>query len=226
MMLHIPEVFSAVDVRALRARVDAGPWLDGRATAGEQGALRKRNLQLDVASEVAQLASQEVLQRVQSHPLFFSAALPLRILAPLFNRYEGGGEYGEHVDGAVMSQRGTAQRLRSDVSATLFLCEPDEYDGGELIVRDTYGEHEVKLPAGDLVVYSSGSLHRVQPVTRGVRTCAFFWVQSMVRDDSRRTLLHEMDRTIQSLRARLGEAPECVALAAQYHNLLRMWAEV
>lgn len=225
MMLHIPEVFSAVDVRALRARVDAGPWLDGRATAGEQGAHRKRNLQLDVASEVAQLASQEVLQRVQSHPLFFSAALPLRILAPLFNRYEGGGEYGEHVDGAVMSQRGTAQRLRSDVSATLFLCEPDEYDGGELIVRDTYGEHEVKLPAGDLIVYPSSSLHRVAPVTRGARLAAFFWVQSLVRDQQKRQMLLELDTSIQQLTRDGADRGALLRLTGVYHNLLRRWSE-
>jgi PKHD-type hydroxylase len=131
-----------------------------------------------------------------------------------------------HVDGAVMSQRGTTQKLRSDLSATLFLCEPDEYDGGELTVNDTYGAHEVKLAAGDLILYPSSSLHQVTPVTRGVRTCAFFWVQSMVREDARRGALYELDQTIQSLRARLGEAPECVALTGHYHNLLRMWAEV
>jgi len=226
MMLHVPEVLSPQEVREIRAQIDAAPWSDGRATVGSQGALRKRNLQLDAALPVAQAASQRILERVQVHPQFFSAALPLRILPPLFNRYADGGEYGMHVDGSVMSQRGSLQRLRSDLSVTLFLCEPDEYDGGELTVSDTYGEHQVKLPAGDLILYPSSSLHRVTPVTRGMRTCAFFWVQSMVRDDARRTALYELDQTIQSLRASLGETRECIALTSHYHNLVRMWAEV
>jgi PKHD-type hydroxylase len=193
---------------------------------GQQGAQVKRNLQLDPALPVAQALSQHILGRLRSHPRFFSATLPLRILPPLFNRYTGGGEYGLHVDGSVMSQRGSDQPLRSDVSATLFLCDPAEYEGGELVVKDTYGEHEARLPAGDLLVYPSTSLHQVLPVTRGARVCAFFWVQSMVREDARRAQLYELDQTIQGLRARLGEAPECVALTGHYHNLLRMWAEV
>jgi PKHD-type hydroxylase len=186
----------------------------------------KHNLQLDPALPVAQALSRRILENLQTHPQFFSAALPLRILPPLFNRYSGGGQYGLHVDGAVMSQRDTRQPLRSDVSATLFLCDPEEYDGGELVVKDTYGEHEARLPAGDLLLYPSTSLHQVLPVTRGARVCAFFWVQSMVREDARRTLLYGLDQTIQSLRGRLGEAPECVALTGHYHNLLRLWAEV
>jgi PKHD-type hydroxylase len=185
----------------------------------------KHNLQLDPALPVAQALSRRILEKLRAHQQFFSATLPLRILAPLFNRYTGGGQYGLHVDGSVMSQRGSDQPLRSDVSCTLFLCEPEEYDGGELVVKDTYGEHEARLPAGDLLVYPSTSLHRVLPVTRGARVCAFFWVQSMVRDDARRSMLYELDRTIQSLRARLGEAEECVTLTAHYHNLLRAWAE-
>jgi PKHD-type hydroxylase len=226
MMLHIPAVLGAEEVRDFRRQLDAAEWSDGRATVGAQGAQVKRNQQLDPALPVAQALSRRILERLQGHPQFFSAALPLRILPPLFNRYAGGGEYGLHVDGAVMSQRDTRQLLRSDVSATLFLCEPEEYDGGELVVKDTYGEHEAKLPAGDLVLYPSTSLHQVLPVTRGARVCAFFWVQSMVREDSRRTQLYELDLAIQSLRGRLGEAPECVALTAHYHNLLRLWAEV
>ncbi|MET0279900.1 MAG: Fe2+-dependent dioxygenase [Steroidobacteraceae bacterium] len=226
MMLHIPGVLTPAEVSQLRRELDAAAWSDGRATVGAQGAQVKRNLQLDPGLPVAQALSQRVLARLHQHPQFFSATLPLRILAPLFNRYTGGGEYGLHVDGSVMSQRGTDQRLRSDVSATLFLCEPDDYDGGELVVKDTYGEHEAKLPAGDLLVYPSTSLHQVMPVTRGARVCAFFWVQSMVRDDARRAQLYELDQTIQALRGRLGEAPECVALTGHYHNLLRMWAEV
>jgi PKHD-type hydroxylase len=225
-MLHIPGVLTPEEVRALRRELDAAAWSDGRATVGAQGARVKHNLQLDPNLAVAQALSARILKRLHQHPQFFSATLPLRILAPLFNRYTGGGEYGLHVDGSVMNQRGTEQRLRSDVSCTLFLCEPEEYDGGELVVKDTYGEHEAKLPAGDLLIYPSTSLHQVLPVTRGARVCAFFWVQSMVRDDAQRSQLYELDQTIQALRARLGEAPECVALTGHYHNLLRMWAEV
>jgi PKHD-type hydroxylase len=226
MMLHIPGVLSEAEVAEFRRGLDAASWSDGRATVGAQGALVKHNEQLDPALPLAQGLAKRILERLRGHPQFFSAALPLRVMPPLFNRYAGGGHYGMHVDGSVMSQRDSQQPLRSDVSATLFLCGPEEYDGGELVVKDTYGEHEAKLPAGDLLLYPSTSLHHVQPVTRGARVCAFFWVQSMVREDSRRTLLYELDQTIQSLRARLGEAPECVALAAHYHNLLRLWAEV
>lgn len=226
MMLHIPAVLTAQEVGDFRRELDAADWSDGRATVGAQGARVKRNLQLDPALPVAQSLSRRILERLRANPQFFSAALPLRILPPLFNRYEGGGHYGLHVDGSVMSQRDSAQPLRSDLSATLFLCAPGDYDGGGLVVKDTYGEHEARLPAGDLLLYPSTSLHQVLPVTRGARVCAFFWVQSMVREDARRTLLHELDQTIQSLRGRLGEAPECVALTGHYHNLLRLWAEV
>jgi PKHD-type hydroxylase len=226
MMLHIPAVLSSDEVRQFRRELDAATWSDGRATVGAQGARVKHNLQLDPALPVALALSRRILEKLQTHPQFFSAALPLRILPPLFNRYSCGGQYGLHVDGAVMSQRDTRQPLRSDVSATLFLCDPEEYDGGELVVKDTYGEHEARLPAGDLLLYPSTSLHQVLPVTRGARVCAFFWVQSMVREDARRTLLYGLDQTIQSLRGRLGEAPECVALTGHYHNLLRLWAEV
>lgn len=226
MMLHIPAVLSKDEVREFRRELDAAAWFDGRATVGEQGARVKRNEQLGAADPVAKKLSDAILARLAGHSQFFSAVLPLRTLPPLFNRYTGGGTYGQHVDGAVMSQAGTSHRLRSDVSSTLFLCEPEEYDGGGLIVHDTYGEHEAKLPAGDLLVYSATSIHEVQPVTRGVRVCAFFWSQSMVRDDARRAQLHCLDQTIQSLRAQLGDAPECVSLTAHYHNLLRMWAEV
>jgi PKHD-type hydroxylase len=226
MMLHIPAVYSGAEVRDIRQQLDTAPWSDGRATVGVQGAQVKHNLQLDPALPLAQALSRRILERLRAHPQFFSAALPRRILPPLFNRYADGGEYGLHVDGAVMSQRDTQQPLRSDLSATLFLCEPGEYEGGGLVVKDTYGEHEAKLPAGDLLLYPSTSLHQVLPVTRGARVCAFFWVQSMVREDSRRTMLFELDQTIQALRSRLGEAPECVALTGHYHNLLRLWAEV
>lgn len=225
-MLHIPAVLSPQEVREFRSQLDAASWSDGRATVGTQGARVKHNQQLDPALPVAQALSRRILEKLRGNPQFFSAALPLRILPPLFNRYAGGGQYGLHVDGSVMSQRDTPQLLRSDLSATLFLCEPEEYDGGELVVKDTYGEHEARLPAGDLLLYPSTSLHQVLPVTRGARVCAFFWVQSMVREDARRTMLYELDQAIQSLRARLGEAGECVSLTSHYHNLLRLWAEV
>lgn len=225
MMLHIPAVLSAAEVREFRQRLDERSWQSGTATVGAQGARVKHNLQLDPADPVGRELGERIVARLMAHPKFFSAVLPLRILPPLFNRYAGGGTYGRHVDGAVMSQAGTSQRLRSDVSSTLFLCEPDEYDGGELLVQDTYGEHEARLPAGDLLVYPSTSIHEVTPVTRGARVCAVFWSQSLVRDDARRTQLYYLDEAIQSLRGRLGDVPECVALTAHYHNLLRMWAE-
>lgn len=225
MMLHMPGVLSKDEVRDFRRELDVANWSDGRATVGEQGARVKHNQQLGAADPVARRLSERILTRLSSHPQFFSAVLPLRILPPLFNRYSSGGSYGRHVDGAVMSQAGTVQRLRSDVSSTLFLSDPDEYDGGGLTVHDTYGEHEARLPAGDLLVYSATSVHEVMPVTRGARVCAFFWSQSLVRDDARRTQLYGLDQTIQSLRAKLGDTPDCVALTAHYHNLLRMWAE-
>jgi PKHD-type hydroxylase len=225
MMVHIPAVLSKDEVKELRRELDAATWADGRATVGEQGARVKHNEQLNPADPVARKFSERIHARLAANLQFFSAVLPLRILPPLFNRYAGGATYGRHVDSAVMSQAGTAARLRSDVSATLFLCEPEEYDGGGLVVHDSYGEHEAKLPAGDLLVYSATSVHEVLPVTRGVRTCAFFWCQSMVRDDARRGQLHSQDQTIQSLRGKLGDTPDCVALTAHYHNLLRMWAD-
>ena len=225
MMLHIPNVLTREQVAAMRAAIDAADWVDGRATVGSQGAQVKRNRQLPESSPVALEQGRIVQQALLASPLFFAAELPLRIVPPLFNRYSGGETYGLHVDGSVRNVPGSPLRLRTDVSSTLFLCEPDEYDGGELVVVDTYGTHEVKLPAGDLILYPSTSLHRVEPVTRGERVCSFFWTQSLVRDDARRTMLFEMDQTIQKLRDRLGETDETVSLTGQYHNLLRMWSE-
>lgn len=225
MMLHIPNVLTPEQVRAMRAAIDAADWVDGRATVGVQGARVKNNRQLPEDSPIALEHGRTVLQALAVHPLYFGAALPLRAVPPLFNRYAGGETYGLHVDGAMRPvPHGTA--LRTDLSCTLFLCEPEDYEGGELVVVDTYGTHDVKLPAGDMVLYPSTSLHRVEPVTRGERVCSFFWVQSMVRDDARRAMLFEMDQTIQRLRARLGETEETVSLTGQYHNLLRMWSEV
>lgn len=226
MMLHVPEVLSAAQVASLRAALDAADWTDGRETVGPQGARVKRNRQLPEHSPLGRELGEVVLKALARHPLFVSAALPLRTVPPLFNRYEGGEHYGLHVDGAIRAVPGTAHSLRTDLSATLFLCQPEDYEGGELVVCDTYGTHEVKLPAGDLVLYPSSSLHRVEPVTRGARTCAFFWCQSMVRDDGQRRLLFELDQNLQRLRERHGDEAELVALTGHYHNLLRLWAEL
>lgn len=226
MMLHIPEVLTRQQVAHLRTRLDATTWIDGRATVGSQGAQVKQNRQLPELSPVGRELGEIVLSALIDHPLFVSAALPLRHVPPLFNRYEGGEHYGLHIDGSIRSVPGTHLRLRTDLSCTLFLSEPDDYDGGELVVVDTYGTHEVKLPAGDLILYPSSSLHRVEPVTRGARVCSFFWTQSMVRDDGQRQMLFDLDQTIQKLRVKLGESEEVLSLTGQYHNLLRQWAEV
>lgn len=226
MMLHVPQVLSADEVRKVRTALDAADWIDGRETVGAQGAQVKHNRQLPEHSTVGRELGAMILAALARNPLFFAAALPLRFVPPLFNRYEGGEHYGFHIDGSVRSIPATGQQLRTDLSCTLFLGEPEEYEGGELEVVDTYGTHEVKLPAGDLILYPSTSLHRVQPVTRGARVCSFFWLQSMIRDDGRRSMLFELDQTIQKLRARHGENDETVALTGHYHNLLRMWSEV
>ena len=226
MMLHVPDVLTPTQVSELRAALDAADWTDGRETVGEQGAKVKRNRQLPEQSAIGRKLGQVVLTALARTPLFHSAALPLRFVPPLFNRYEGGEHYGLHVDGAVRTIPGTGEQLRTDLSCTLFLSEPDDYDGGELEVVDTYGAHEVKLPAGDLILYPSTSLHQVHPVTRGARVCSFFWLQSMVRDNAQRAMLFELDQTISRLRARDGESPESVSLTGHYHNLLRLWSEV
>lgn len=226
MMLHIPDVLTATQVKEMRQRLDSSEWVDGRQTVGEQGAKVKRNRQLAELSPLGRELGETILKALSANPLFISAALPHRFVPPLFNRYEGGEHYGFHIDGSIRSIPGTNLSLRTDLSCTLFLCEPDEYEGGELIVADTYGEHEVKLPAGDMVLYPSSSLHKVEPVTRGARVCSFFWVQSMVADDGHRTMLFELDQQIQKLRAKLGDAEEVVSLTGHYHNLLRQWAVV
>ncbi len=226
MLLHVPEVLTPDQVAELRTRLEATDWVDGRATVGEQGARVKRNRQLDEFSPVGQELGRGVLKALLAHPLYMSAALPLRHMPPLFNRYEGGGHYGLHVDGAIRSVPGTSLQMRTDLSCTLFLAEPDDYDGGALEIVDTYGTHEVKLPAGDLILYPSSSLHRVHAVTRGVRVASFFWVQSLVRDAARRRTLFELDQNIQSLRAQVGDNGAVVGLTGHYHNLLREWSEV
>jgi PKHD-type hydroxylase len=224
MMLHIPGVLSTEQVRAMRARLDAADWVDGRASVGSQGAQVKRNRQLPEGSPLALELGQAVSAALMAHPLFFATVLPLRILPPFFNSYAGGEHYGPHVDGAIRFQAGSPA-LRTDVSCTVFLSDPDEYEGGELSVIDSYGAHEVKLPAGDAIVYPSTSIHEVQPVTSGERVASFLWVQSMVRDDWKRSMLYELDANIQALRAKHGDGPELVGLTGHYHNLLRQWAE-
>ena len=224
MLLHIPNVLSPEQVALFRQKLDAADWTDGRETVGHLGTHAKRNEQLPEISALRRELGETVLLALARNPSFFSAALPLKYLPPRFNRYSGGGTYGFHVDGSVMNL-GQGEQLRSDVSCTLFLCEPEEYEGGELIIADTYGEHEVKLPAGDLVVYPSSSLHKVQPVTRGARLASFFWVQSMVRDEAHRRLLWEMDTSIQQLSQDCPQHPSLVSLTGIYHNLLRQWAE-
>jgi len=226
MLLHVPDVLTKDQVADLRRRLDATDWVDGRATVGEQGAQVKRNRQLDEFSPVGQALGRIVLQALLANPLYLSAALPLRHMPPLFNRYEEGGHYGLHVDGAIRSVPGTTLQMRTDLSCTLFLAGPDEYEGGELEVVDTYGTHEVKLPAGDLVLYPSGSLHRVHPVTRGARIASFFWVQSLVRDAAQRRALFELDQNIQALRGQVGDTEAVLGLTGHYHNLVRAWSEV
>lgn len=223
MLLHIPDVLSHDQVLQMRTALEAATWTDGRETVGAQGARVKRNQQLADSSPLRQQLGQMVLAALAGHPLYHAATLPLRALPPRFNRYEGGGQYGFHIDGAVMGLG--ADQMRSDISSTLFLNDPDSYDGGELIVSDTYGEHAVKLPAGDLIVYPSSSLHRVQAVTRGTRLGAFWWVQSLIRDDGQRQLLFQMDSAIQRLTASNADPAALLQLTGVYHNLLRQWAE-
>ena len=224
MLLHVPDVLTPDQVADLRRRLADAQWVDGRATVGEQGARVKRNRQLDEFSPTGQELGREVLKALLANPLYMSAALPLRHMPPLFNSYEGGEHYGLHVDGAIRSVPGTTLQMRTDLSCTLFLSGPEEYEGGELEIVDTYGTHEVKLPAGDLVLYPSSSLHRVHPVTRGARVASFFWVQSLVRDTAQRQMLFELDQNIQKLRARLGDVQEVVGLTGHYHNLVRQWS--
>lgn len=225
MMLHIPNVLSPEDIRPLLQTLAETPWVDGRVSVGDQGAKVKNNKQLDTRSEGYKKAQAAVSAALQRNPLFFAAALPARLSSPLFNSYQNAEFYGFHVDGAVR-QNGEAGWMRTDLSATLFLVDPESYEGGELVVNDTYGQHSVKLPAGDLILYPASSLHCVTPVTKGNRVASFMWIQSMVRDDKKRTQLFELDQNIQKLRAAYGEQEEILSLLNLYHNLLREWAEV
>jgi len=228
MLLHIPDILTQDEVTHLCQVLDGADWTDGRETVGVQGAQVKHNEQLPDSSPLKTTLGHVIVGALDRNPLYFAAVLPRRIVPPRFNRYRGGGEYGFHVDGSVMLLGKGSEReyVRSDISCTLFLSAPEEYDGGELIISDTYGEHEVKLPAGDLIIYPSSSLHQVKPVTRGARIAAFFWVQSMVRDDTQRRLLFEMDSSIEQLRHSGADAAAVLQLSGVYHNLLRQWAEV
>ena len=229
MLLHLREVLDGDGIRRLRELLADAPWTDGRVTAGVQSAQAKQNEQLPHDCEAAHAGRQVVLAALNRHDLFFSAALPKRVFPPLFNRYAGTlNAFGNHVDNAVrFVPGGQAERVRTDVSCTLFLSEPAEYDGGELVVEDTFGPQRIKLAAGDMVLYPGTSVHRVEPVTRGARIASFFWVESMVRSDEQRRLLYDMDMHLMRLRGSIGEAdPAVVGLTGTYHNLLRLWADV
>lgn len=226
MLVCIPEVLSKAEVAEFRAALDRADWESGLTTAGAQAATVKDNRQLPVTSPVARQLGDRILAALAHNATFMSAALPLKILPPMFNRYGSGEHFGVHVDNAIRVVPGTPVRIRTDLSCTLFLVEPDEYDGGELVIEDYYGAQEVKLAAGDLVLYPSTSLHKVEPVTRGQRIASFFWLQSMIRSDQHRSMLFDLDQTIQDVTARDG-ADDAIAvrLTGIYHNLIRTWAE-
>jgi PKHD-type hydroxylase len=230
MLLRIPDVLTPEQVAHARQLLDKAEWVDGRVTAGPQSAQAKDNMQLPEGSPVARELGDMVLGALGKNPLFLSAAVPLRVFPPLFNRYSGGQAFGTHVDNAIRQVPGTPHRIRTDISATLFFAEPEEYDGGELCVEDTYGVQRVKLPAGQMVLYPATSLHHVTPVTRGARVCSFFWIQSMLRDDTQRSLLFDLDLAIQRLGRDLSDnavaQQTAVQLTGVYHNLLRQWADV
>jgi PKHD-type hydroxylase len=226
MLLHIPDVLTTGQVADACRRLDAADWVDGRVTAGHQSARVKENLQLRESHPVGEEVGDVILTALQQHPLFIAAALPKHIFPPLFNRYEGGHSFGNHVDNAIRQISDTGHRIRTDLSATLFLSAPEAYDGGELFVEDTYGVHSVKLPPGHMVLYPSTSLHHVRPVQRGVRLASFFWIQSLVRDDGERTILFDLDAAIRRMNQDVPDHPSAVQLTGVYHNLLRRWAEV
>jgi PKHD-type hydroxylase len=226
MVLTIPDVLDAAQVTRARVALDRAEWVDGRVTAGHQSAQAKDNMQVKEGHPAAVELGDMILASLGKNPLFLSAALPLKVFPPLFNRYAGGQSFGTHVDNAIRRAPGGGAPVRTDLSATLFLADPKEYEGGELCIEDTYGVHEIKLPAGQLVLYPASSLHHVKPVARGSRVAAFFWIQSMVRDDGKRALLFDLDLGIQAVGRDHPEHPSAVQLTGVYHNLLRRWAEV
>lgn len=226
MLQHLKQVLTPVEVRYAQDLLADAPWSDGRASAGTQAALVKNNAQLSHEGEVARTLRALVLKALDNHPMFFAASLPKKLFTPRFNRYgQSANAYGAHIDNAIRFAPDSGQRVRTDISGTLFLSDLDTYEGGELLVHDTYGEQRVKLPAGDLVLYSSTSIHQVTPVTGGVRFACFFWIESMIRSDEQRRILVDLDQSIQRLRSQHGETAEAVALTGTYHNLLRMWAD-
>ena len=226
MLLHIPGVFSRDEVVRIRAALEQAEWADGKITAGFQSAKAKHNLQLPEGHPLAVEVGAALLERLWSNPQFMSAALPRKIFPPLLNCYTAGGSFDFHIDNAVRQSRGNPERVRTDLSSTVFFSDPDEYDGGELEIQDTFGTRKIKLPAGDLLLYPSTSLHKVNAVTRGARYASFFWTQSLVREDSQRTLLFEMDSALQQLTQEVPDHPSLIQLTGTYHNLLRRWVEV
>jgi PKHD-type hydroxylase len=226
MMVHVPEVLTPQQVARCREVMERAEWVDGRATAGPQSAKVKHNMQLPETAPEARELGDMVMAALGRNPLFFSAVLPKQVFPPLFNRYDAGMTFGAHVDNAVRDYLDTPLRIRTDVSATLFISAPEDYDGGELVVEDTYGSHHVKLPAGDMIVYPGTSLHNVTPITRGSRIASFFWTQSLIRDDAKRALLFDLDMSIRRLTGDHPEHKSVVSLTAVYHNLLRQWVEV
>ncbi len=224
MVIEIPELFDAAEVREIRAALETADWTDGRATAGHRAARVKENEQLALDHPLAKQLADRVLARLSQSPLFIAAALPARVLQPRFSRYDGRGHYGNHVDNAIFPIPGTGEHLRSDLSGTLFLSDPTDYDGGELVIEDMFGTHSVKLAAGSLVVYPGSSLHRVMPVTRGIRFVSFFWTQSFVASAEKRRLMFELDGAIQQIATDHPDHASVDTLAQVYHNLLRQWS--
>lgn len=225
MMLQVPNVLTSVQLGQFREALQQADWADGKITAGHQSAKAKHNLQLPEDHPVSRQLGEIILGELSGNSLFMSAALPLKVFPPLFNCYQGGGNFGVHVDNAIRDIRGTPLRVRTDISATLFLSDPGEYDGGELVIEDTFGAHKVKLPAGHMVLYPASSLHKVEPVTRGARLASFFWIQSLVREDAHRAQLFDLDNAIQALMQSMPEHPALVQLTGVYHNLLRGWSQ-
>ncbi|MGY2288990.1 Fe2+-dependent dioxygenase [Pseudomonas sp. SDO528_S397] len=226
MLIEIPNLLSPAEVQSTVASLLAQPWVDGKVTAGQRSAMAKNNRQLSEDSPVAIRLGEQILSRLSDNALFMSAALPKKIYPPLFNRYSGGEAFDWHIDNAIRGLKGVRERVRTDISATLFLADPASYDGGELVIGDTFGEHRVKLPAGHLVIYPGSSLHKINPVTRGERLASFFWIESLVREDSQRQLLLDMDVAIQRLTAQQADAHALLQLSGAYHNLLRRWSDV
>lgn len=226
MILHIPNVLSQNQVKECRELLNKADWIDGKLTAGNQAINVKSNLQLAENNPLLKYLRDLITQALKTNPLFVSATLPNHIISPFVNRYENGASYGNHVDNSILYDATVEKNFRTDVSSSLFFTDPDEYEGGEMVIEDTFGIHEVKLPAGDLILYPSTSLHRVEPVTKGVRMVSFMWTQSMIRSAWKRSILFELDNTIQSLRLKYGETQEAVNLSIHYHKLIQQWAEI